>query len=285
MQVFTKLSELRAWRSDRRKTNETVALVPTMGALHAGHLQLVAEAKKYATHVVVSIFVNPTQFGPNEDFSRYPRPVDKDIALLKEAGASALWLPSVEEMYPEGFATTVHVAQVSDGLCGDFRPGHFDGVATVVSKLLLQVQPEDALFGEKDYQQLRVITRMVTDLNLDVRIHGVPTIREADGLARSSRNQYLSETERQTAAQLHAVLCNTAQALINAPANVKGTLEKATAVLLAGGFNKVDYLALVAADTLEPQHTYQAPARLLVAAYLGSTRLIDNMAVEEGASC
>ena len=261
-----------------RMADETVALVPTMGALHAGHLALVAAARTQALRVIVSIFVNPTQFGPSEDFGRYPRLLENDMELLREAGVDAAWLPTVEEMYPHGFGTVVHVAGPSAGLDGDFRPGHFDGVATVVSKLLLQVEPDVALFGQKDYQQLAVIQRMVADLNIDTRIIGVPTVREEDGLALSSRNAYLSAQERAIAPQLHVVLQVAANELLN-DNDVATTLKKAIASLLHIGFRSVDYLEL-RGPGLEPMHEFSAPARLLVAAHLGTTRLIDNIPVE-----
>lgn len=277
---LTSLSQLRETVRQWRTAGQAVALVPTMGALHNGHLQLVTEAKKHADHVVVSIFVNPTQFGPNEDFNRYPRPLERDLVLLAEAGASAAWLPTVAEMYPDGFATSVHVAGVSDGLDGAFRPGHFDGVATVVSKLLLQVLPDVALFGEKDYQQLCVIKQLVVDLNIPVEIKGVPTVRESSGLALSSRNQYLSGEQRVIAAEIHAQLSAAAKALKQTPAEVTHILERAKQNLLAAGFTKIDYLELRAANGLQPLQHYNAPARLLVAAWLGTTRLIDNITVE-----
>lgn len=289
------LDALRSAVATWRGQGESVALVPTMGALHAGHLHLVREAKKHAARVVVSIFVNPTQFGPNEDFSRYPRPLSRDLELLSEVGADAAWLPDVATMYPNGFATSIHVSGVSEGLCGAVRPGHFDGVATVVAKLLLQVAPDVALFGEKDYQQLCVIKRLVNDLNINTNILGVPTVREADGLALSSRNQYLSESERKIAPKLHQILEDTgSQLVIPAKAGIlsdekdsrlRGNdettklLAQAKKKILAEGFASIDYLELRAEDTLAPLAHYAPPARLLVAARLGSTRLIDNIRV------
>lgn len=282
MEPISTISQLRATVQAWRGAGHRIALVPTMGALHSGHLQLVQQAKSIASHVVVSIFVNPTQFGPNEDFSRYPRPIERDLQLLEKAGASAAWLPTVEEMYPQGFATSIHVAGVSEGLCGAFRPGHFDGVATVVAKLLNQVMPDTALFGEKDYQQLCVIKRLVSDLNLPVQIIGVPTVREADGLALSSRNQYLSAEQRQKAAAIYAALSHASHELVARPSDVASILEKTKSALTAAGFTKIDYLELRAEDSLAILDTYRAPARLLVAAWLGTTRLIDNLSVEEG---
>ena len=276
---LTTLLQLRETIAHWRKGGARVALVPTMGALHRGHLTLVARAKEHADKVVVSIFVNPTQFGPNEDFYRYPRPRARDLALLHEAGADAAWLPEVATMYPEGFATNIHLAGITDLLDGAHRPGHFDGVATVVAKLLLQVMPDIALFGEKDYQQLCVIRRLVADLNIAVEILGVPTVREADGLALSSRNQYLSEAERARAPVLYAALMEVATQLRHTPAPpAEPILRAAAEKLLAAGFASIDYLALHAADTLLPLAAHAPPARLLVAARLGATRLIDNIA-------
>lgn len=266
---------VRRWRNG----GETVALVPTMGALHIGHLALVKAAQMQANRVVVSIFVNPTQFGPNEDFSRYPRPLEADLKLLRDVGADTAWLPSVGEMYPEGFGTVIHVEGPSDGLDGDFRPGHFDGVATVVAKLLLQVMPDVALFGEKDYQQLCVIKKLTRDLNIPVRIEGVATVREADGLALSSRNQYLSTEERAIAPKLHQQLLGVA-AELKAGDDASTLLVKAKSQILATGFASIDYLELRAEDTLAPMTSLSGPARLLVAAKLGTTRLIDNIKVD-----
>ncbi|GJD33568.1 pantoate--beta-alanine ligase [Methylobacterium aerolatum] len=271
------LATLRATVAAWRAEGEQVALVPTMGALHEGHLRLVAEARRRARRVVVSIFVNPTQFGPTEDFSRYPRDVTADLAALAGAGADAAWTPDVATMYPPGFATRIEVSGLTEGLCGPLRPGHFSGVATVVTKLLNQVQPHIALFGEKDFQQLRVIQRTVADLDLPVVIEGVPTIREADGLALSSRNRYLSADERRVAPALHEALSGIAKAA-RTGAPVAPLVADGAARLAAAGFT-VQYLAVCDAETLAAVETVTAPARVLVAAYLGRTRLIDNVAV------
>jgi pantoate--beta-alanine ligase len=273
------VAALRAQISLWRQAGETIALVPTMGALHEGHLALVKLARQHSQRVVVSIFVNPTQFGPHEDFNKYPRQLEQDIALLKQAGADAAYTPTPQEMYPDGFATTVSVKGLSEGLCGAFRPGHFDGVATVVSKLLLQVLPDVAIFGEKDYQQLAVIRRMVTDLEIPVQITGAPVVRAEDGLALSSRNAYLSPQERQQAPFLHQEL--QAMALeIKQGKPIRATLLQAEQRILSSGFRKIDYLQLVDATSLQSLDKFNRPARLLVAAYLGKTRLIDNIAVE-----
>lgn len=265
---------LHAWRVKR----QTVALVPTMGALHQGHLQLVREAKNHAQAVVVSIFVNPTQFGPQEDFTKYPRMLERDIELLAQEGVDLVWAPTVEEMYPRDFSTIIHVAQVSEGLCDTTRPGHFDGVATVVMKLFNQIKPDVALFGEKDYQQLCVIRRMVADLNIEMEIIGVPTIREKDGLAMSSRNQYLSTEERKVAPILYKILQESAKAIAQGD-GIKDVLEEAKQRLFIAGFEKLDYFELREEDTLLPLAHYGVPARLLVAVHLGNTRLIDNVSV------
>ena len=276
---ITGLDHLRLAIAKWRRDGERVALVPTMGALHSGHLRLVTEAMHQADRVIVSIFVNPTQFGPNEDFSRYPRPLERDVALLKEIGADAVWLPTVEEMYPAGFATSIHIGNVTEGLCGASRPVHFDGVATVVAKLLLQTLPDVALFGEKDYQQLCLIKRLAIDLNIPVCILGVPTARESDGLALSSRNQYLSEEERTVAPAIYRVLTDVA-AQVRGRVSVATLLEGARVQLLEAGFSSIEYLELRAEETLAPLSAYKPPARLLIAARLGKTRLIDNLRVE-----
>jgi pantoate--beta-alanine ligase len=274
---FSSLGDLRRCVAGWRAAGERVVLVPTMGALHAGHLALVAEARRIGPRTVASIFVNPTQFGPNEDFSRYPRDVEADLALLGQAGADAAWTPDAATMYPPGFGTRIEVAGLSEGLCGPFRPGHFAGVATVVIKLLNQVRPDVALFGEKDFQQLRVIQQAAADLDLAVEIRGVPTVREADGLALSSRNRYLSAGERGTAPKLHAVLTDIAAAS-RGGTPVAGRIAAGKAALEAAGF-RVQYLAVCDARSLAPVERVDGPARVLVAAFLGRTRLIDNIAV------
>jgi pantoate--beta-alanine ligase len=255
-----------------------LALVPTMGALHEGHMALISEAKNRAERVAASIFVNPTQFGPGEDFSRYPRQERTDAQMLEEAGCSLLWAPSVHDIYPDGFSTTVKVAGVSERWEGDARPGHFDGVATVVLKLLLSVRPDIALFGEKDFQQLAVIRRMVADFGLPVEIIGVTTVREPDGLALSSRNAYLLPEERQQAVALPRAL-EAARAAILSGATIGEVLDEAQQTLREAGFSRVDYFALVDAATLEPLNAAGGDMRLIAAAVIGTTRLIDNIAV------
>lgn len=275
---FDTLAPLRAEVDRWRANAETIVLVPTMGALHAGHLALVAHARTIGRRIVASIFVNPTQFGPSEDFSRYPRDVEADLALLAGAGVDAAWVPGLDTMYPQGFTTRIAVEGPSQGLCGTFRPGHFSGVATVVTKLLNQVRPDIALFGEKDFQQLRVIQRAVRDLDMPFDIRGVPTVREPDGLALSSRNRYLTEIERRIAPRLHAVLSGLADDLADGREAVP-LLEAGMAALHEAGFSPVHYLELRDADTLAPVARVTRPARVVAAAYLGGTRLIDNLPV------
>ena len=256
----------------------TVALVPTMGALHAGHLALVDEAKRRADKVVASIFVNPTQFNDKADLARYPRNEAEDARLLEEHGCDVVWMPAVDDIYPQLFATNVRVSGVSERWEGEARPGHFDGVATVVAKLLLSVRPDIALFGEKDFQQLAVIRRMVADLNVPVEIVGVPTVREEDGLALSSRNAHLTADERQQASWLNRALRNSRRSIL-AGQPVGAALGEGRNALLLAGFSRVDYFALVDASTLEPLDEPTGEMRLLAAAVIGTTRLIDNLAV------
>jgi len=276
--IVRSVAALRVQVAQWRKAGHRVAFVPTMGALHDGHLSLVTAGLAEADRVIVSIFVNPTQFGPNEDFAAYPRTEEADVAKLAGAGAHAVYAPSVEEMYPAGAATTVHVAGVSEGLCGTFRPGHFDGVATVVAKLLNQVQPDVALFGEKDFQQLQVIRRMAKDLDLPVAIRGVATLRDTDGLAMSSRNAYLSPEERAIAPVLHRVLSDAA-ARLQEGMEAASVLEGGIEAVIKAGFGSVDYLELRSAEDLTPLVRLDRPARLIVAARLGRARLIDNIPV------
>jgi pantoate--beta-alanine ligase len=249
-----------------------------MGSIHDGHLALVRAARGGCERVVASLFVNPKQFGPSEDFAAYPRDEAADLAAFQSAGVDLVFIPDVAAMYPSGFATTVEVSGVSEGLDGVFRPGHFAGVATIVAKLLLQCLPDAAYFGEKDYQQLIVVRRLARDLDIPVKIEGVATVREADGLALSSRNAYLSPAERQIAPLLFQVLCERAEALVHEPEAVAGTLERGIAQLREAGFT-VDYLDLCDAATLASMSCLTGPARLLAAVHLGRTRLIDNIAV------
>ena len=281
MQIF---SQLQALRSARASLPGKLALVPTMGALHEGHLALVREARIQAAHVAVSIFVNPRQFGANEDLDAYPRQLERDYALLEPLGVDLVWAPSVAEMYPPDYATNVAVSGISEGLCGAARPGHFDGVATVVCKLFNQVQPDLALFGEKDWQQLAVIRRMARDLNLahPQEISGSPTVREADGLALSSRNAYLSSDDRIRAAILPAAM-KKAIAEISGGKPVAEALKRLNAALLSGGFSSIDYAELRDAESLAVLTERPTNfARLLVAARIGGTRLIDNMEAWSG---
>jgi pantoate--beta-alanine ligase len=263
-----------AWRS----AGGDIALVPTMGALHAGHMALVSAARADAARTIATIFVNPTQFAPTEDFAAYPRGHAEDLAKLEAAGVDAVFMPAADAMYPPGFATTVSVAGVTDGLEGASRPHFFNGVATVVAKLLLQCLPDSAFFGEKDYQQLITVRRMARDLDIPCRIEAVPTVRDHDGVALSSRNAYLSGDERTTAAALFRVLSEMADALA-VGANVIDEVNRGIAALRAAGFAQVDYVAVCDAETLVAVDRVKAPARVLAAAHLGATRLIDNVPV------
>ncbi len=260
-----------------RRAGETVGLVPTMGALHRGHISLVEAARAACRRSVVTIFVNPKQFGPREDFSRYPRQEEQDRALLDAAGCDLLFAPSLGEMYPAGFSTTVSLAGVTDRWEGEARPGHFAGVATVVTKLLLQAMADKAFFGEKDYQQLQSVKRMARDLDIPVEIVGCPTVREPDGLALSSRNVYLAPAERRVAPELHRVIAALAAAA-RAGHDLAAAIGAGTSSLLEAGFAAVDYLAVVDAATLEPLAKLDRAGRVLVAATLGAVRLIDNVA-------
>lgn len=276
MQTIRQLSDLRDTVSGFRAAGERIAFVPTMGALHAGHMALVAQAKLAGQRVVVSIFVNPKQFGPHEDLARYPRKELADSRMLAEAGVDLLWMPPVEVMYPEGHATNISVSGVSEPLDGAARPGHFDGVATVVAKLFNQVKPDVALFGEKDFQQLAVIRRMVADLDFDIEIRGVPTQRDDDGLALSSRNAYLAPEDRAAAVALPRALGVAARSIEKGD-DAQAALATARAALEAAGFD-VDYVELVDAESLTAPVAGK-PRRLLAAARISGTRLIDNVSV------
>ena len=278
MQIIRQKKALAETVAAFRGEGHRIALVPTMGALHAGHMALIEEAKLRADRVVASIFVNPRQFGPGEDLDAYPRRETKDADMLRAAGCALLWAPSADEMYPAGFATSVAVAGVSEDLDGAVRDGHFDGVATVVAKLFSQVRPDVALFGEKDYQQLAVIRRMTDDLDLGVEIVGIPTQRDVDGLALSSRNAYLTDEDRLAARALPRAL-GEAAAAITAGGHVADILDKARAALEKAGFDPVDYIELRDAATLAPMTALDRPARLLAAARIGGARLIDNLAI------
>ncbi|MBB3890432.1 pantoate--beta-alanine ligase [Phenylobacterium haematophilum] len=278
--IVRTVADLRAQVAAWRSTGERVALVPTMGALHEGHLSLIALAKTKADRVVASVFVNPTQFGPNEDFDAYPRGEARDAELLAGAGCDLLFAPTVAEMYPQGFSTTVNVTGVTEPLDGAARPGHFAGVATVVSKLLLQCGPDVAIFGEKDFQQLQVIKRVVRDLDIPVEIVGAPTSRLEDGLARSSRNAYLSDAEREVAGRMNVALADAVRRL-QAGETVERVEATGLAALERAGFQRIDYFEVRNADDLSHPGPgpLTVPGRVLAAAVVGKTRLIDNMAV------
>jgi pantoate--beta-alanine ligase len=279
LRVVRTVTALRRAVSSWRRTGERIALVPTMGALHAGHLALVRTARRRAPRVVVSIFVNPAQFAPHEDLASYPRTFEADLEALDEMAVDLVWAPPLEVMYPSGFATRIVPAgPAAVGLEDKFRPHFFAGVATVVAKLLTQCAPDIALFGEKDYQQLKVVTRMAQDLDVPVKIVGVPTVREPDGLARSSRNSYLSATERAAAPVLHRVLADCAGKIARGEL-IARVLDEGGLAIERAGFG-LDYLEARHADTLLPIASLDGgPIRLLVAARIGKTRLIDNIAV------
>jgi len=277
--IVRTLHDLRKVTAKWRERGHTIGLVPTMGALHAGHISLVKLAKKKTDRAVVSIFVNPTQFAPNEDLSRYPRDEAGDLKKLHDANADLVWAPSVAEMYPEGFSTGVRAGSTAKDLEGTFRPHHFDGVATVCAKLFNQVTPDVAFFGEKDFQQLTVLRQMVRDLDMPLKLVGVPTKRDVDGLALSSRNAYLSEAERKIAPELYAVISALAGD-VAAGADIPSGVANAKRKLASAGFAKVDYIEIRDAETLEPAATAGGrPLRVLAACWLGKTRLIDNVAV------
>ena len=278
LQTVTTIEELRDTIKAWRRAGETVGLVPTMGALHEGHLALVRHSRAKATRTCATLFVNPAQFGEGEDFGVYPRDEAEDAAKLANEGVALLFRPEVGEIYPPGFATQVRVEGLGDILEGEFRRGFFTGVATVVTKLLMQALPDIAVFGEKDYQQLQVIRRLTRDLDIPVRIEAVATVREADGLALASRNAYLTKAERKIAPVLFGTISQVAE---NVARGADGVEQAAwgEGQLALGGFTKIDYLSVRDADTLDPVADTSKPARVLAAAWLGKTRLIDNVAV------
>ena len=278
MQIVRELSDLTILREQWRRDGDEVALVPTMGALHDGHLDLMTGARRVADRIIASIFINPLQFNDPADLERYPRTEEADLAKLEAIACEAVWLPTPQQLYPDGFATTISIAGISERWEGEHRPGHFDGVATVVAKLLVATMPDAAVFGEKDWQQLAVIKRMVSDLGLPVRILGYPTVRDNDGLALSSRNAHLSDEERVRAVGLPQALEQAREAILSGePA--ANALEAAKRQLGRAGFARIDYVALVDAATLEPLDIPSGEMRLIAAAVIGSTRLIDNIRV------
>ncbi|MFT0211676.1 pantoate--beta-alanine ligase [Pseudomonas sp. F1_0610] len=278
MKTITSVQEIRTVIAQARRQGKRIGLVPTMGNLHQGHMSLIQKACEYADFVVASIFVNPLQFGINEDLDSYPRTLEQDQEKLRAAGCSLLFHPNVEEMYPTGMQeqTLVHVPSVSAGLCGAKRPGHFDGVATVVSKLFNIVQPDIAVFGEKDFQQLAVIRKLVADMNLPIQVFGAPIVRAEDGLALSSRNQYLTTEQRASAPALHNALVQLVDSILHGETDFTKLIETTNKALSNVGF-KPDYLEIRDELTLEPATTNTKQGVVLAAAYLGSTRLIDNL--------
>jgi len=274
--VIRSPAEMTAWSLAARARGERVAFVPTMGALHEGHVKLLREARGLGQRLALSIFVNPTQFGPNEDLARYPRDLPGDLAKAAGAGTDVAFVPDARDVYPAGFQTTVEVRELARGLCGPFRPGHFAGVATVVCKLFNVVRPDVAVFGEKDYQQLAIVRRMVTDLDMGIEIVGIPTVREPDGLAMSSRNAYLSPQERARALSLSRALFAARDAAAGGARDGALLVAQARAAL---DVDRVDYVELVDADTLQQVTDLRRPAVLAVAAFVGRTRLIDNVRI------
>ena len=280
MKVFKTIDRLRKLRRDTAREGLSIGLVPTMGYLHDGHIELVRRSVRDCDVTVASIFVNPTQFGPGEDFESYPRDLKRDIKLLKEARCYAVFCPEAEELYPAGFCTTVAVEGLSDRLCGRYRPGHFRGVGTVVTKLLMSALPDRAYFGRKDAQQLIIIERMAKDLNMPCRIIGVPTVREADGLAMSSRNSYLTPGERAAAPVLYRALCAAKEMIDSGERDPKRVLAAAGKIINSEPMVKIQYLEAVSRENLLPVETLRGKILIAVAAFLGKTRLIDNICME-----
>lgn len=280
MEFFKTISQVRQWVKDQRQRGKDIGLVPTMGYLHEGHLTLVRWAQNSCDAVIMSIFVNPTQFGPQEDYARYPRDLERDLRLAREVGVDAVFAPEVEEMYPPGYATYVEVEGLTEVLCGASRPGHFRGVATIVTKLFNIVQPDKAFFGLKDYQQAMVIKRMVQDLNIPVDIVTVPTVREEDGLALSSRNKYLTPEERQQALSLYRALKLGEGLIRQGERRAAKVREAMVKEILSQPLARIDYVSINDAETLKPLEEISGRVLLAVAVWIGSTRLIDNLVVE-----
>ncbi len=278
MRILETPTEMRTWADEQRRNGRTIGCVPTMGALHEGHASLIRAAVAENDAAVLTLFVNPTQFGPNEDFSRYPRTFDADRALAESLGVASLYVPTAQDMYPDGYATYVEVEELGNGLCGRSRPGHFRGVATVVTKLLCAVKPHRAYFGQKDAQQLAIIQRMTRDLDLGVEIVPMPIVREPDGLAMSSRNRYLSVDDRQRALCLHRALETGRNLMAQGERRAAKVLDAVRQELAEA--DRVDYVELVNAETLTPLEQVDGRVLLAVAAFVGTTRLIDNLNYE-----
>jgi pantoate--beta-alanine ligase len=276
MDVCKDIDCVRAFIKSIKQQSKTIGFVPTMGYLHEGHMSLVKASKNMCDITVVSIFVNPKQFGPKEDYSRYPRNLERDLKLLEEAKIDMVFIPDVDTIYPEGFSTTINIGPLADILEGTFRPGHFDGVCTVVTKLFNIVKPDKAFFGEKDYQQLKIIQKLVKDLNLDIEIVPIPTKREEDGLAMSSRNAYLNQEERRRASSIYRFLLKAKEAFEKGIKDTDKIIEYAKAVL---DVDVIDYIKIVDKETLEEKTTPSKYDRILIAVRIGSTRLIDNVEI------
>lgn len=284
VEIIETVRAMQARSEEWRAAGETVALVPTMGAFHEAHLNLMWEGRRRADRLVVSLFVNPTQFGPGEDYEAYPRNLEADLKATEDIGLDVLYHPSAEEMYPEGYASYVEVEGLTDTLCGPSRPGHFRGVATVVAKLFTAVKPHVAIFGEKDFQQLAVIRRMVADLHLEIEIVGMPIVREADGLAMSSRNLYLSAEERRTALGLSSSLVIARQMILDGERDVQTIEEKLRSHIEAAGPCTIDYVAVADQETMALKETIDGPLLIALAVRVGPARLIDNTVIEPPAS-
>jgi pantoate--beta-alanine ligase len=280
MKIIRSIKKMQAFSEALRRQGKRTAFVPTMGFLHEGHLHLIRQGKALGDILVISIFVNPIQFGPTEDFKQYPRDWERDAHLCESCGADIIFAPTVEEMYPEGFQTTVSVPRLSQNLCGIARPTHFQGVATVVAKLFNCTKPHVALFGEKDFQQLVVVKRMVRDLNFDIHIVGVPTVREADGLAMSSRNTYLSAEERRSALSLSHALFTARELFQNGERNARVLIDTAQAIIEKEKSAVIDYLKVCDTETLQDVNTISRPAVMALAVKIGTARLIDNVALK-----